>query len=110
MAGHARLRRRNAREIALFHRSVAITAIDTELRNVMAMAEGDGLFTHDTSLRHVRRALDDAENPQQPADKKHRAKNADFGKGIRTRMKNLRHGKNLFGEITATKHFVADGN
>lgn len=47
MTRHARLCGRNAGEVALFDGSVAIAAINAELRDVMAMAKGDGLFEHD---------------------------------------------------------------
>lgn len=91
VAGHASVRRRNTGEIALFDRGVAIAAIDAELADVMAMAEGNRLLANDAGLRDIRGALDQTQYPKQPADKKHRAEDADFGKRVGARMKNLRH-------------------
>lgn len=93
MARHARLRGGDAGKAALFHGSVAITAINAELCDVMAMAKGDGLFEHDVRARHIRRALQRAKRPKQEPDKKNTAKDADFGKSIRAGMKDLRHAR-----------------
>lgn len=98
MARHAGVRRGNAGKVALFNRGVTVAAINAELAHVMAMAERHRLLAHDAGLGDIRRAFDDAKNPEQPADKKHRAKDADFGKSIGARMENLRHWTTLFGK------------
>lgn len=98
MAGHARFGGRNAGKIAFLHGSVAIAAIKPELRDVVAMAEGHRLLEHDVRARHVRRAFERAESPEQQADKKDAAKDADFGKSVGAGMKDLRHARLWFEE------------
>jgi len=87
MAGHTGFGRRNAREIAFFHRRVTITAIDSQLADVMAVTEWNGLLAHHLSLGHIRRAFNGQENPKSSGYDKYSAKNAHFGKRICAGMK-----------------------
>jgi len=64
MAGHTGFGRRNAREIAFLNRRVTIAAIDSQLADVVAVAEWKGLFTHHLSLGHIRRAFNGQKYPK----------------------------------------------
>ena len=91
MAGHTGFGRWNAREIAFFNRGVTIAAIDSQLADVMAVAERNGLFAHHLRLGHIRRAFNGQENPKSSGYDKYSAKNAYLGKRICAGMKKLGH-------------------
>ena len=57
MAIHAGLGRRNARERALFHRGVAVTAIDAVVADMMLVTERHRLATCDTDVGDVGRLI-----------------------------------------------------
>ena len=91
MASHTGFGRRNTREITFFDRRVTITAIDSQLTYVVAVAEWNGLFAHHLSLGHIRRSFNSQENPKSCGYDKYSAKNAYLGKRICAGMKKLGH-------------------
>ncbi len=91
MAIHAGLGRRNARERALFHRGVAVTAIDAVVADMMLVTERHRLATCDTDVGDVGRLINCRQRQNQDDDETGAAKNGETGNGVGARMKNLRH-------------------
>ena len=78
MAGHAGLGGRDPCKATLFYRSVAVTAIDAELGNVMTVAEGHGLLPNNPDLGYVRRAFNCEESPGSTGNYEHAAEDSNL--------------------------------
>src|SRR5690349_1876049 len=91
MAGHTGLRWRHSRRGGLFHRTMAITAIQTEFTDMMFVAERDGLRPRVMHLGYVGGLIHDVYGISQDRDENDRAVNADTRDGVRTAMKDLCH-------------------
>jgi hypothetical protein len=59
MTIHASFGRRQAGEWRGFHAGMTVTAIDTELSDVVLVAERNGLYARYVGIRHVRRPAED---------------------------------------------------
>jgi hypothetical protein len=68
---------------------VAVTAVDSETRDMVLMAKRDGLRLVNPGIRDVGRALEFHENPAQPGNDKDGAKDGGTRERIRAAMKNL---------------------
>ena len=91
MAIHARLRWRNSCEVTFFDRCVAVTAVDTDTRHMMLVAERHRLHAHHARLREVWGPDDGTDHRCQSRDDKHRAEDADSRQRVRAAVKNLGH-------------------
>ena len=91
VAIHADLGGWNAGERGLFHRSVAVTAIDAVITDVMLMAELHRLAARNTDLRHVRGAVNRGESGDEDDDDTDAPENTHPGDGVRAPMKYLSH-------------------
>ena len=91
MTRHADFCRWHPCERRFLDRRVTVATIDAEALDVMFMAERHGLDARHPGLGDVGRAIDGGQQPGQGRYEKHGAKNAQPGKGIGARMKDLRH-------------------
>src|SRR5712692_6542689 len=73
MAGHARLRGRNAGKRGLLDRCVAIAAVNSQLPGVVLVAEGHGLVPGDVDIGDVRREVHGVDRVSQRGDDEHGA-------------------------------------
>lgn len=78
VAGHACLGRRNAGKITLFNRSVAVAAVNAQLRHMVPVTERHLLLPHNLGLRDVGRPFERQENPRCRCQNKYAPKNRDF--------------------------------
>lgn len=92
MTGHTGLRWRKAGERGVFHRCVAITAVDSQIARVMLMAERNGLFQLETCDRRIRRPKDGVERPPSASNCERNCHNSGPDNCVGLRFKNLRHG------------------
>jgi hypothetical protein len=88
---HADLGGRNAGERGLFHRRVAVTAIDAVVTNVVFMAELHRLAARDTDLRHIGGTVNRGESAYEDDDETDAPEYAHPGDGVRAPMKYLSH-------------------
>jgi hypothetical protein len=91
MAIHAGFGRRDTRVRGIFHRCMAVSAIDTNVTDVMLVTELHRLLARHPGLRDVRRTVDFVCNPSQERDDEHGTKDTELGYGVGARMENLRH-------------------
>ena len=70
---------------------MAVAAVDAQTRDVVLVAEGNGLRLADSGVSDVGRTLYLVGDPAQRSDDEHRAKNGGARQGIRAAMKDLRH-------------------
>ena len=70
---------------------MAITAIQTQARSMVLMAEGDGLLRRNVLPGNIGRALQLHKRGAYRGKQKHGAKNAGAGQGICTAVKDLCH-------------------
>jgi hypothetical protein len=96
VATHADLSGWNAGERGLFHRGVAVTAIDAGVTNVVFMAELHRLAARDTNLRHIGRSVNRRERGYEDDDDGSAPEYAHPGDSVRAAMKNLRHARMSF--------------
>src|SRR5713226_4922314 len=89
MAVQASLGRRDACEIRVLDRGVAVAAINSQAGNVVLMAECDRLGLHHTLVGDVRRTLDFSHRPEQCSYNEYGAKDCGPGDCVRTAMKDL---------------------
>ena len=91
VAIHADLGGWNAGERGVFHRSVAVTAIDAVITDVMFMAELHRLTARDSDLRHIGGAVNRGEGGYKDDDDTDAPEYAHPGDGVRAPMKYLSH-------------------
>jgi hypothetical protein len=70
---------------------VAITAINTNVANVMLMAKLNRLLSGYSSLRHERRSIHLIRDPAEKSDDEYGSENAELRYRVRAGMENLRH-------------------
>ncbi len=95
VAIHAGLRRRNAGKGAVFHRRVAVAAVDAVVADVMFVAEWHRLAARYSDFGEIGRFIDRRQRRHKRYDECGPAENAQSRKGVGARMKNLRHGLSL---------------
>ena len=88
---HADLGGRDAGEGGLFHRSMAVTAIDAVVTDVMFVAELDRLAARDTDLRHIGGTVNRGEGGNEDDDDTNAPEYAHPGDGVRAPVKYLSH-------------------
>ena len=91
VAIHADLGGRNAGERGLFHRGVAVTAIDAVITDVVFMAELHRLAARDADLRHIGRTVNRGEGGDEDDDDTDAPEYAHPGDGVRAPVKYLSH-------------------
>jgi hypothetical protein len=91
VAVHADLGGRNAGERRLFHRRMAITAIDAVVTDVVFMAELDRLAACDTDLRHIGGTVNRGEGGNEDDDDSDAPEYTHPGDGVRAPVKYLSH-------------------
>ena len=96
VATHADLSGWNAGERGLFHRGVAITAIDAVVTDVVFVAELHRLVARDTDLRHIGRPINRRERGNEDNDDGSAPEYAHPGDSVRAAVKNLRHARMSF--------------
>jgi hypothetical protein len=91
VAGHAGVRRRNARIPRILHRRVAIAAVDPKLGCMVLMAKGNRLWKWTLDVREVRRLVYLPTDVADQAYDENNANDARLSNGVNAAMKNLRH-------------------
>src|SRR4051812_41668285 len=92
MARHAGLGRREAGEARLRDRGVAVAAFDSELPDMVLMAERHRLLARDVLLGHIGRAHDGVTEPDQQHRRDRKPDEQNACDGVRPRPEDLRHG------------------
>jgi len=87
---------RNAGERAVFHRCVAVAAVDAVVADVVLVAEGHRLAAGDAYFGDIRRFIDCRQRGHQRDHQNDAAENADFRKGIGTGMEYLAHSSSIW--------------
>jgi hypothetical protein len=91
VAVHAGLCRRNSSERTLLDRRVAISAVDSDSRDMVFMTKRNRLIARDANFRQIWRAYDAAGNPSYPSNNEHSSEDADPRDGVRAPIKDLGH-------------------
>src|SRR5579884_3005423 len=91
VAGHASVRRRDAREPGRLNGRVAVTVIDPKLCCVVLVAEGNRLGYRTINICKVRRLIDLPTHVANERNNQNDAIDAGPGHGVHAAMKNLRH-------------------
>lgn len=86
---HARFCVRHARRRGFFHGSVTVPTVDTQIADVMLMAERDRLLHRNVSIGGKRRSHHLCTNPPGQHQKEDCSQNGDFGNNVKTPMKDL---------------------
>jgi hypothetical protein len=110
VAIHADFCARDSRKRLGLDRSVAITAIDPIIADVMFMAELNWLGASDVSLGRIGRPIDLSQDPDKPGKNEDSSEDTELGKSIGAGMKNLGHGckRSHKCERAAAYHTVAE--
>src|SRR5262249_21768440 len=88
---HARLRGWNSRECGDFDCGMTITAIKSQMANVMLMAKGDWLQPGVFRASDIRRAVHHHQRPTERSQDEQGSENAHLGKRVETAVEDLRH-------------------
>ncbi len=99
VAVHADLGGRNAGERRLFHRGMAISAIDAVVTDVVFVAELDRLAARDTDLRHIGGTVNRGQGGDEDDDDTDAPEYTHPGDGVRAAVKNLRHARMSFDSV-----------
>ncbi len=91
MAAHTGLGRGKPRKPVLLDRCMAVATVDPQTTHMMLMAEWHRLIADNALLRHIRRAVDLGNEPQQAHDDEQRTEYGDPRKGVGAGMEDLRH-------------------
>ena len=92
---HAGAGRRDAREGTLFHRGVAVPAINSESGDVVLMAEGNRLLFRLADIGEVPGAIDDGGGKADACDNEDDNEDTEFRECIAPRLEYLRHRSGL---------------
>jgi len=91
VAVHANAGWRDTCRSRFFYRRVTISTIETNISNMMLVAELHWLFAGNECMRHVIGTREFVNGEKRSNDDKERTKNCDSGKSVRTAVKDLRH-------------------
>jgi hypothetical protein len=92
MARHACVSRWDAGKGGFLHRSVAVTAVDPIVRDMMFVTKRNGLLQRDTDLRGIGRPINGRSGPTSSTDQDDQPENSDASVNVRAFRKNLGHG------------------
>ena len=70
---------------------MAITTVDPIIADMVLVTKWDRLGARDSYFRDIGGPIEFRQHQRERDDKGEPAENADFGDGVRARMKNLRH-------------------
>ena len=91
MTVHAGLRRRHPCKPRGLDRRVAVTTVNPVIRDMMLVAEGNGLTARNARFGHVRRAPDRYHHPGKPGENKDEAEDANASNRIGAAVKCTAH-------------------
>jgi len=95
MTGHAGFGGRNPCKSTFFNGGMTVTAVDTELADVMAVTEWHFLLADNTCQGDIRGSIYGQQQPDENSDDYQAAENGDFGKRVGAAVENLRHTENI---------------
>jgi hypothetical protein len=91
MTGHTGLRRRNIGEGGFLYGHMTVAAVDAIVAHVMFVAERDRLLDGIIDPDGKRRTKQQSQGNPTTQHEQHSSNDADFGDGVHTAMKDLRH-------------------
>ena len=91
VAIHTRLRRRDSGISELLNSGVTVAAIDSVIAGVMLMAELNGLFAREESLRIVRGPVEFEQHPDGDPNEEHRPEDGSLRDEVRASIEDLPH-------------------